>query len=244
LCGFGDAVTTIKFLKKLKALGFNPANILDIGAHWGRFGEHCISVFKKANIMMVEPIKYKELKKSCQSNQFSCRNVLLDECEQMRDWHEMRDTGDSMYKEKTRYYENCAIYKRKTTTLDVEFRGYFSSGPELIKIDTQGAEIPILKGGKETIRNNEIIIMEVPLVGSYNENAPNFSEYISYLDDAGYTPLELLKPGAFCYREVTKCMTDGADFSIHTDIAFIKKGHKLLDKQQAQILELGKRTNE
>ena len=225
-------MTLVKFLKKLKTLGFNPANILDIGAYHGYFGEACRDIFINPNIMMVEPIKYEELKRFDNQRQISYRNVLLDEKEQIRDWYEMRNSGDSMHKEMTGYFENCASYKRKTTTLDVEFRGYFSSGPELIKIDTQGSEIPILKGGKETIRNNEIIIIEVPFVGSYNENIPNFSEYISYLDDAGYAPLELIKD-----------ITDGVDFAIHSDMAFIKKGHRLLDKQQAQISELGKLTN-
>jgi len=222
----------LKFLEKLKSLGFNPTNILDIGAHHGHWAEVAHNVFGNSNVMMVEPIDYTELKRFDDRQQFSYRNILLDECEQMRDWYEMRNTGDSMYKEMTGYFKNCATHKRKTTTLDIEFSGCFSSGPELIKIDTQGAEIPILKGGKETIRNNEIIIMEVPFVGAYNENVPNFFGHISYLEEIGYAPLEIvdqhiIRKGDYNY------------FALQLDLAFIRKGHRILAEQQDLISSLG-----
>jgi FkbM family methyltransferase len=224
----------LKFLKKLKSLGFNPTNILDIGAYHGHWAEMAHNVFGNSNVTMVEPIDYIELKRFDDQQQFSYRNVLLDECEQMRDWYEMRNTGDSMYKEMTGYFRNCALRKRKTTTLDIEFRWHFSSGPELIKIDTQGAELPILKGGKETIRNNEIIIMEVPFVGAHNENVPNFFEHISYLEEIGYAPLEIvdqhiMQKGDYNY------------FAVQLDLAFVRKGHRILTEQQDLISSLGNR---
>ena len=223
----------LKFLEKLKSLGFNPTNVLDIGAHHGRWAEIAHNVFGNSNVTMVEPIDYIELKRFDDQQQFSYRNVLLDEREQMRDWYEMRNTGDSMYKEMTGYFKNCALRKRKTTTLDAEFHGHFSSGPELIKIDTQGAEIPILKGGKETVRNNEIIIMEVPFVGAYNENVPGFLEHIRYLEEIGYAPLEIvdqhiIRKGDYDY------------FALQLDLAFIRKGHRILAEQQDLISTLGR----
>lgn len=48
----------------------------------------------------------------------------------------------------------------------------------LIKIDCQGAEIPILKGSTKILNSVDFIIIEMPFFGQYNENVPNFLEHI------------------------------------------------------------------
>lgn len=222
-----------EFVERIKNLGFNPTNILDIGAYRGFWGEWIHSVFPSSKVTMVEPIRYRDLSRFDDNENFSYINVLLDERPQVRDWYSGRDTGDSIFKETTLAYKNIGPVKKQSTTLDTEFENYFDAGPELIKIDTQGSEISILKGGQKILQNNEIIIMEMPFAGQYNEGAPQFSEYVSYMDHIGYAPLEIVQRHRLEEYEA-------GFFDLQVDFAFVKKGHEFLEKQQGVITRTDK----
>ena len=62
--------------------------------------------------------------------------------------------------------------------------------PDFLKIDTQGSEIDILKGGSKILNNCKIILLECPII-SYNTGAPPLNDYIEYLDNINYLPLEI-----------------------------------------------------
>lgn len=61
-------------------------------------------------------------------------------------WYNNNSTGDSIYKENTSFYDNSNVIIKKTNTLDHFFKDKNISF-DFIKIDVQGSEIPILKGG-------------------------------------------------------------------------------------------------
>jgi len=78
-------------------------------------------------------------------------------------------------------------------TLDgiVNERG--TKGPFMLKFDTHGFEIPILKGATKTLENTEAIVMEV-----YNFNisrtAVRFAEMCNYLENTGFRVFGLADP--------------------------------------------------
>lgn len=79
------------------------------------------------------------------------------------------------------------------TTIDQEVRLRQLPGPFLIKFDTHGFELPILKGAAETLANTEVIIMEC-----YNFRiAPEcllFFEMCAYLEKIGFHCIDLADP--------------------------------------------------
>lgn len=83
----------------------------------------------------------------------------------------------------------------------------------LIKIDCQGAEIPILKGATNILNKTDFIILELPLFGQYNEGVPTFLEHITYMDSIGFTPYDILD----------NHYING--FNMQIDILFINKSH-------------------
>ena len=214
-------------LSKLKNLGFNPSNILDIGAYHGHWSEMAKNIFPNSRITMVEPIQYKELERFKDWN-FAYKHVLLHEDVREVNWYEMRNSGDSIFKEATHHFQDCPPQRKTTTTLDTEFANYFYNGPELIKIDCQGAEISILKGGKHTLKKTEVIILEMPFFGKYNEGAPTFAEYISYMDSAGFEPFDIIEHHKH------------ENIIFQVDFAFIRKGHRLYLEFQDKISDMGK----
>ncbi len=218
----------INALQKLKSFGFEPKNILDIGANKGKWTlEIKKKVFPKAEYTLIEAIDYEELDKlSDRHDNINYKNILLDEIEHFVTWYEKRNTGDSLFKENTGYFDDCKEIKRSATTLDLVFNK--NEVFELIKIDCQGAEIPILKGGNRLIQKSSVIILEVPFMGEYNIGAPNFYEHINYMENIGYRVFDIVE-----LHRVDNIL-------IQIDIIFIKQGHDFENKVDIIIKKLGR----
>ena len=218
----------LKALKKLKSFGFEPKNILDIGANKGKWTlEIKKKVFPKAEYTLIEAIDYEELEKlSVKHDNINYKNILLDEIERLVTWYEKRNTGDSLFKENTGYFDDCKEIKRSATTLDLVFNK--NEVFELIKIDCQGAEIPILKGGNSLVQKSSVIILEVPFMGEYNIGAPNFYEHINYMENIGYRVFDIVE-----LHRVDNIL-------IQIDIIFIKQGHDFENKVDIIIKKLGR----
>jgi FkbM family methyltransferase len=214
----------ITALKKLKSFGFDPKNILDIGANKGKWSiEVRKKVFPNAEYILIEAIDYEELKKiSAKNHNISFLNLLLDDVEHNVTWYEKRNTGDSIYKENTSYFKDCEEIEKKTTTLDKTFSS--NHVYEIIKIDCQGAELPILRGGKKLVQNSSVIILEIPFMGEYNIGVPNFFEHIKYMDQINYRVFDIVE------------LHRVDDILIQIDLIFIKKGHHF-EKSVSKIIQ-------
>ena len=218
----------VNALQKLKSFGFEPKNILDIGANKGKWSlEIKKKVFPKAEYTLIEAIDYEELEKlRIKYDNINYKNILLDEIEHLVTWYEKRNTGDSLFKENTGYFDDCKEIKRSTNTLDLVFNK--NEVFELIKIDCQGAEIPILKGGNRLVQKSSVIILEVPFMGEYNIGAPNFYEHINYMENIGYRVFDIVE-----LHRVDNIL-------IQIDIIFIRKGHDFENKVDIIIKKLGR----
>jgi len=218
----------INALKKLQSYGLEPNNILDIGANKGKWSlEVNKKVFPNSNFTLIEPIKYKELEHlDHKYKNFNVFNILLDQTERKVIWYEKRNTGDSMFRENTGYFDNCLELEKSTTTLDKSFpKDYIFN---LIKIDCQGAELPILKGGKKLVQDADVIILELPFMGQYNIGVPDFYEHIKYMNKIGFKVFDIIE------------MHRVQGILIQIDIVFIKK-ENIFEKHVDQMIKnLGK----
>jgi FkbM family methyltransferase len=97
-------------------------------------------------------------------------------------------TGASYYIEKTPHYSKQQHVVLQTKLLDdvVGDRSF-----DFIKMDTQGSELDILRGGQKTAQKAKYILLELSLV-EYNEKAPLKDEVIAYMDSIGFKPTELI----------------------------------------------------
>lgn len=78
----------------------------------------------------------------------------------------------------------------QSTTLDEVVRLEKISNFDFIKIDTQGSELDILKGGKEVLKNALMVEVEVEFVEQY-KGQPLFGEIFNYMHDNGFELLYL-----------------------------------------------------
>jgi len=56
---------------------------------------------------------------------------------------------------------------------------------QIIKLDTQGSELDILRGGSSLIEKADVIIMEISYI-EFNEGAPTAEETIDYMKTIGF----------------------------------------------------------
>ena len=137
------------------------------------------------------------------------------------DWYELRNTGDSIYKERTLAYENVTPQRRMAVTLATLLGE--DSAFDLIKLDVQGAELDVMRGGEAIMRRASFVLLEVPFMGQYNAGSPSFLEVIAYMDTLGFVPFDILE----LHHEVSVLL--------QCDIMFVRRDHAVASRAQRHI---------
>ena len=186
------ALTQTPFgLHVLQALGFRPKGILDIGAFEGAFARTARHFFAQSPILMLEaqPGKEVQLKAiAAQLPDVDYRIVLLG-TETRADvaFHHVNaainSSGSSLYEEQTRYpRDTISLPMRRLDDVLAEMPGRKF---DLLKVDVQGAEIDVLRGGVRTLAGIVAIVIELSLL-EYNKGAPLIGEVMRWLAEQGF----------------------------------------------------------
>jgi|TARA_R100000655_G_scaffold22905_3_gene46266 FkbM family methyltransferase len=185
----------IKVLQQLKHKEFKPKVIFDIGAnflHWYRPAQ---MMFPESKFYCFEAYpKLEDLYKKNKVNYFI--NVLSNkDNRKIRFYYnEIHAGGNSYYQINPKYskeFSKDKYLELNTITLDSLVKKNKLNSPDMIKIDVQGAELDILEGATETLKNVEYVILELQHA-NLNMNAPLAQQVISYMDLIGFN-LELDK---------------------------------------------------
>jgi FkbM family methyltransferase len=180
------------YLRELSK-NYKPNSILDIGAHHGEFSKFCKSLWENVDMLMIEGND--ECDSILDNVPFDHCIVLLSDTNKevtlYLNPNNLDCTGTSYYKERTRHYKNSIEVKKNTYTLD-EVVEDIDKKYDIIKIDTQGSELDIIKGGLKTVQNCSYLIMEVPTL-QYNEGSPLFDEIIEYMNNIGFSDHEIIE---------------------------------------------------
>jgi FkbM family methyltransferase len=212
-------------IERLKKLGYVPDTIFDIGAYHGKWTESCREIFNTSKYHLFEAIYYPQLFSISNMNT-RIYNCLLNDSVKEVDWYEMCNTGDSMFKEIGTHFDNCKVITKTSTTLDI-----ISNTAEIlnnsrnifIKIDCQGAEIPILKGATNVLKKTDFILLELPFFGEYNRGVPTFLEHIDFMNSIGFIPFD------FCESHYVN------GFTMQVDMLFIRKDHPFTIEVHAKL---------
>jgi hypothetical protein len=78
------------------------------------------------------------------------------------------------------------------TTLDEVVKKKKLKNIDFIKIDTQGSELNILKGGRKTLKNTEFVMLETQNL-EYNNGAPFTEDVIITMKDYGFRLFDILE---------------------------------------------------
>ena len=179
-------------LQEVKSIIGDPIAILDVGAHTGQFYSWAKNVWPNSIIWMIEANEVHEsvLQSITENNNDNYFMATLGDKERDVKFYTRSDKpqteGASYYKE-SNYWDIPHLVMeipKKLQTLDELFEdgGEF----QLVKLDTQGSELDILRGGESLCKKAEAIILEVSYV-EYNEGAPLAEEAIEFMKDYGYS---------------------------------------------------------
>jgi FkbM family methyltransferase len=180
------------YLRELSK-NYKPTSILDIGAHQGEFSKFCKSLWKDVDLLMLEGND--ECESVLEQLPFDHCIVLLSDVNKEVTLYlnpkNLSCTGTSYYKERTRHYKESVEIIKNTYTLDEVIEEIDNKKYDIIKIDTQGSELDIIKGGLKTVQNCSYLIMEVSTL-QYNEGSPLFDEIVEYMNSIGFSDYEVI----------------------------------------------------
>lgn len=207
----------------LANLSFSPRTILDIGAYQGEWTKMVHQIFPLAKIFMIEatPDHQNILENIREASGFSM-TLLGDKSKKSVDFYIANPketsitTGNSVFMEKTRYFDNQHLIKLPMTTLDEMVAKRKLKNIDFIKIDTQGSELDILKGGKRTVAKAKFILLETQNL-EYNDKAPFTEDVIIAMKSYGFRLFDILE---------THYLATGQLFQV--DLLFAQKTSKLM----------------
>lgn len=209
--------------KRLSILGYNPSEIIDIGAHKGHWSINIHKHYPEAKIFMFEPIEkyFNELTTLAESigNDSIAFNYLLSSKSDVELKFYINESVSSVLEE---HYISSNIEIKNILTKSLDDIIELKTNNALLKIDVQGHELEVLKGAVNTLKNIECIQMEISLI-DINKNAPLIEEVLSVMK----------QEYGFILYDITEMIRRPLDQALwQVDVIFIKMGSNILSSKK------------
>lgn len=179
-------------LRRARQRGVTVRQIIDVGAASGEWTRDCLRVFPDARYLLIEPIadhrcELEDLARrhpnvtvwAGAAGASSDRRTLFLHSDQSSIYESEFGSGDSG--------PGTVVEVRP---LDSFLGSLLERPPDLIKADTQGFELEVLKGADRCLEHAQAVLLEVWFQRVY-ERAPLAHEVVSYLGDKGFQIYDL-----------------------------------------------------
>ena len=200
-----------------RSVGCAPSTIIDVGAAYGSFTQECLAVFPDARYILIEPLT--EYKPTLERIARSVPKVEYIEAaaaahDDERTMHIHPDlVGSSLYREAEEGSNvNGTPRIIRAVTVDGVVRRNAAKGPFFFKVDVQGAELDVLQGAEETLRETEYVLLEVSFFRFF-QGGPDICDVITYMKSRGFVPYDV---HGLQYRPLDHALSQA-------DIAFVKE---------------------
>lgn len=206
--------TMEQVMKHMKTVGFCPSTLVDVGVAYGTPGFY--GIFDKVRYLLVDPIE-----------EYS--SIMEDICSKFPgEWHlvaagpqngeiEMNVhpdlSGSSIYKESEGRHVDGIPRTVPMRRLDSLLAAGGFSGPMIVKLDVQGAELEVLEGASLVLSDVEAILMEVSMFSFY-VGSPQFAEVVCKMAEMGYVVYDIF---AGCNRPLDNALGQ-------VDVCFVREG--------------------
>jgi FkbM family methyltransferase len=189
-----------QYLASMKNDGLEPKVIYDIGAcvlHWTNEAK---TVWPNSQYVLFEAMDATKFLYEEGNYLHNC-GLLSSEDEKVISFYENTEHpgGNSVYKENIvlspradELFPEEKKVRKISMTLDTVVNENNFPMPDLIKMDIQGAELDVLKGAANVLKNCNHVILELQHV-DYNFGAPKSEEVIEYMKGLGFSTA-----GMFC----------------------------------------------
>lgn len=205
-------------LGQARKVGFSPSTIIDVGAAHGTFTQACLGLFPEARYILIEPL--------AEYAPFLDRivgSLKQGDCVRAAAAAEPGETtlnvhpdlvGSSLYREVEEGSNVNGVPRAvRVVTVDGVIKETGAKGPFLLKADVQGAELDVLRGAEDTLREAEYVVLEVSFF-KFFENGPECCDVVTFMKSKGFVPYDLC---GLQYRPLDDSLSQA-------DIAFVKEG--------------------
>jgi FkbM family methyltransferase len=200
-----------------RSVGCAPFTVIDVGAAYGSFTQECSAVFPDARYILIEPlVEYKpaleRIVRSVEQAEYMEAAAAAHDDE--RTIHVHPDlVGSSLYRE-VEEGSNVNGTPRiiRTVTVDGVVRRNVANGPFFLKVDVQGAELDVLRGAEQTLRETEWVLLEVSFFRFFRDG-PDICDVIAYMRSRGFAPYDIRE---LQYRPLDNALSQ-------VDIVFVKE---------------------
>ncbi|AEE50735.1 FkbM family methyltransferase [Haliscomenobacter hydrossis] len=205
-------------LQNMQQNGFRPNKIIDIGAYEGKWTLEMLSIFPNAKYLMIEPLESKKgllttLQKS-RPDQITFVNALLGATDgQPVTFNEM-ETASSVLKE--HHSTSAQLVSKTLSSLSAIAQQKGFEKPDFIKLDTQGYELEILKGGSDVLSTTQAVLMEVSLLDIHRQ-VPLINEVFDFMAKYGFVAYDIC---SLVRRPLDKALWQ-------VDVIFVKLDHSI-----------------
>jgi len=178
-----------KRLGYLQASGVEVRRARDLGAFEGKWTKLLREIYPSAQVVMVDANTDKERLLRPLGD---CRIAVLGDSDGREvDYYKCCDgdagSGNGIYRENTEF--SFASEKRKCVTLTTLLGT--AEGFDLIKMDVQGAELDVIRGGLPVVRNSRYLLLELQ-THNYNLGAPHFEDVVAFLLGEGFAVVDIV----------------------------------------------------
>lgn len=177
----------------------NVQGVLDIGANVGTFSLALRRTFPDMTIFMVEANPFCDgmLSRTGIPYSIACLSDSVKEVQFYLEDKNMVGTGASYYLENTNFYSMRNFTNITTKLLDTVIEENCKDLTfDMLKMDTQGSEIDILKGCTSTLKTIKHILIETSLI-QYNIGSPLKEQVFEFLASIGFNPVEKVEDHFF-----------------------------------------------
>lgn len=171
---------------------FQINTFIDIGANDGYVSKAINYISPKTTIYAFEPIRKKKdlIISKIKSHKLIVEDLALSDHSGVQDFYEYNHSPSSSFLKPnsnvfTKSINIAKSYPVKITTLDKYFNGKKIKKPIFIKMDVEGVEDLVIKGGGKLLDKTSLVVIEVAFIES-RKNQPSFDNIYSQMNKLGF----------------------------------------------------------
>lgn len=188
-----EKASTKRALQRAGIRGINLDTVIDVGASDGRWSQDCMQYFPNANYFLIDAnsLHTESLQKFCDEHKNAKYAIAAAGIE---DGECFFDDTDLFGGVASAVPFGKANSETSMVSIDSVVQKNNLSAPYLIKLDTHGFEVSILKGAKKTLEKAELVIIEAYIFKLDTSESVTFDELCRIMDSYGFRVGDFSEP--------------------------------------------------